>query len=206
MIINLIDKRMKKMKTICAVLLVLLISVPAIGQEMMPYISYTISQPTSDFGDWIGETSYYGFEIGSRSFANNNFSWGFATGWTSFSEKLSGTTQLDSGAITGTSIRSMQTFPLLLSAHYYFGRRTGARPYVGLNTGVYFISYTNSLGVIISGDTNAHFGITPELGIIVPVGDYGLMLNAKYVYALEGGGPMDFTWVALNIGMTFPDF
>jgi len=194
------------MKTICAVLLVLLTAAPAIGQEMMPYITYTMSIPTGDFADWLEDTSYYGFEVGSRSFTNNSFSWGFATGWNSFSEKRSGTTEVESGAITGTSIREMQTFPLLVSAHYYFGRRNKVRPYLGLNTGVYFISEVTTLGVYADGDTNAHFGLTPELGVIIPVGDYGLMLNAKYAYAFEGGGNRDFTWLAINIGFTFPDF
>ena len=194
------------MKYICAVLLVLLTTTPAVGQEMMPYITYTMGIPSNDFGDWIEETSYYGFEIGSRSFTNDNFSWGFATGWNSFSEKVSGTTQVGSSTISGTSIRKMQTFPLLVSAHYYFGRRNRTRPYVGLNTGVYFISQSASLGVYADGDTNAHFGLTPELGVIIPMGDMGLMLNAKYAYAFEGGGNMAFSWIAVNIGFTFPDF
>jgi hypothetical protein len=194
------------MKIICAVLLVLLTAAPAIGQDMMPYITYTIGIPTGDFGDWLGETSYYGFEVGARNFTNNNFAWGFATGWNSFSEKTSGTTQVESGAITGTRIREMQTFPLLVSAHYYFGRRNKVRPYVGLNTGVYFISQSSSLGVYADTDTDAHFGLTPELGVNIPVGDYGLMLNAKYAYAFEGSGNMAFSWLAINIGFSFPDF
>ena len=35
-------KRMKPMKIICAVLLVLATTVSAYGQEIMPYITYTI--------------------------------------------------------------------------------------------------------------------------------------------------------------------
>ena len=162
--------------------------------------------PSGDFGDWVSETSWYGFEVGSRVFSNENFSYGFASGWNTFGEKVSGTTEVESGAITGTSIREIKSFPLLVNAHYYLGREGKTRPYVGLNTGVYFISQGTSLGIYYSGDTNAHFGLTPEIGVLMPVKDAGLMFNAKYVYAFEGGANMAFSWFALNVGFTFPNF
>jgi len=194
------------MKTIFAVLLILLATVPAYGQDTMPYITYTVGIPSGDFGDWISETSWYGFEIGSRVFQNDNLSYGFATGWSLFSEKSTSLEQVEAGAVWGTSIREVRIFPLLVNAHYYFGRESKARPYVGLNTGVYFISQDTTLGAHYGGDRNALFGLAPEIGVIIPRGNAGIMLNVKYTYAFEGGANMPFSWFAVNLGFTFPNF
>jgi len=194
------------MKTIFAVLLILLTTVSAYGQETMPFITYTVGIPSGDLGDWISETSWYGFEVGSRVFPNDNYSYGFSTGWNLFSEKSTELEQVEGGAVWGTRIREVRVFPLLVNAHYYFGGKRKTRPYVGLNTGVYFISQDTTLGAHYFGDSNAQFGLSPEIGVIAPVGDMGLMLNVKYAYAFEGGATMPFSWFAVNLGFTFPDF
>ena len=123
-----------------------------------------------------------------------------------FSEKTTELQQVEGGAVWGTSIREIRVFPLLVNAHYYFGNENKARPYVGLNTGVYFISQEFTIGAHYFGENNAQFGLTPEIGVIIPKGNSGIMLNVKYVYVFEGGANMDYSWFAVNLGFTFPNF
>jgi outer membrane protein W len=60
--------------------------------------------------------------------------------WNIWSYLTGETINIENGAVTGTQIRYINSFPFFLNAHYYFGNKAETfRPYFGVNVGAYYI-------------------------------------------------------------------
>ena len=180
------------------------------SQDMMTGISYNMGIPASDTRDYVKNYSWRGFGFQFRNLMDNNISWGASIDWNVFAEKTSKLINLEDGAIAGTQIRSLNTFSLMLNADYYLGDPHGRiQPYIGLNTGTYYIIQRLEIGIIAPERENWHFGLAPEIGIINPT-DNGtnLFFNARYNYAFSAGTYLgnegkDWSYWGFNVGLSF---
>ena len=150
--------------------------------------TYSVSIPTGDTKSFVEEISWRGIGLDYRYMIDRTYSVGLNFGWNVFYERAENkTTQTENGAVTGTSDRTINAFPIMANIHYYFGERKSIRPYVGLNAGGYVMLQRFEIGVFAWERDSWEWGIAPEAGVVIPVErDFGIILNGKYNYALTG--------------------
>jgi hypothetical protein len=194
-----------------------LFSCASFAQELLTNLSWSLGLPANRTEEYIQDLSYRGFNISGRRFIDKYNSVGFATGWNIFDQKVTDPLNIvndagtGSGTITGTQIRTINSFPLLVGFHHHFGRSDDMRLFIGLNAGTYYILQRLEMGVFLIDDDNWHFGLAPEGGIIIPVGDdgTGIQLNARLNYAFDSGTGLGgetnnyYTFWDFGIGFSF---
>lgn len=195
------------MKRIAAIILILLLPISAFGMDGFSYVTYNISLPSGAMTDIVSDPSFKGLEIGIRQFVKRrNLTVGLMTGWNLFEDKRKGLVEFSNGAAYGTNQSFVNTFPIMVNSHYYFGSKRGPRPYVGLNAGTTYIGRREYLGVYTVEDSNWHLSLAPEIGLIYPMGGSSLFLNVKYDYAFRSGGSIDYGYWGFNVGFAFSAF
>lgn len=169
-------------------------SAAAYSQDYLSAISYNISFPSGDTQEYINKTSWRGVSLEGRRFIRPNVTIGLFFGWHVFDEQVSNLISFDrenlSGNITGKQFRYLNSFPIQLNSHYYFGREGYSRLYIGGGAGATHTIQRFELGLLALEERNWHFSVAPEVGFIQPLGtvsDLNLLVNAKYHYALESG-------------------
>ena len=200
------------MKVMKLLMLTLLLAATAYAQRgVFTGITWNIGFPTEETAQYIDATSYRGFGIDIRSFSSPDVSFGGNFSWNIFDELLRNKTALlESGAITGTQVRYINSMPLLLNVSYYPGekRRGELRLVLGLNAGTYYIRQRLDIGVVSLENSNWHLGVAPEAGLWFPIGrETFLIAMVRYNYAFDsgtwlGGDPNnDYSYWGLNIGI-----
>ena len=193
--------------------LISLLSVNANAQKYsaLAGIHYSTGFTVEDTRDFVNEYSWRGFNVEYKNFLGNSLAVGFSTGWNIYDElRYKELIEIDGGAISGTQIRYFNSFPVLATFDYYLGdRRSAVRPYVGLGVGTYFIIQRLEVGVFRREKETWHFGLAPQIGILVP-SDYAFFnLYLRYNYAFEAENsitkdPMGFSFVSVNFGISIP--
>ena len=104
--------------------------------------------------------------------------------------------------VTGTQRREQTVFPLLVTGHYYLHEdATRTLPFLGLGLGAYRVSRVLDIGPTSSfGDARWLFGFAPELGVVFPSGNSGLVLATKFHYAFKAGDTPQQTYFNFNVG------
>jgi hypothetical protein len=173
-------------------------------------ISYNMSFTTQDTREIIDKFSWRGFGLEYKKFLTPQITIGFTTGWTIFDEKRSDLIELENGAISGTQLRFLNSFPMLLNLHYYLGKiRPGMNPYFGLSLGTYYIIQRLEIGVIKIEKDNWHYALTPEAGLSIPAGSVFIIIGVKYNYVFQAGESIkidtkDIQYMSLHLGVSIP--
>ena len=199
------------MRVIFSFLLILLLAGAVQAQETLSVLSYNISFPLSDMKDFVDNMSWRGIHLEGRKFVNPKFSVGVSGAVNTFHKNTDDILKLEigdaSGDVSGNQFRVARTFPLLATAHYYFqpySRRGGVIPFAGLRAGTYYLKRRLDIGVVSIDDTNWHFGLSPELGVLIPYRyETGVFLNVKYNYIFSVTDDADYSYIDVNIGFSF---
>ncbi len=188
------------MKYISAILIVLLMSFAVNAQHSFFGMSYDVSIPMGDTKEYISGAQWRGFGLEGRWYTSKTTSLGFSWDWNVFHDTVLETVNVENRAITGNQSRTINSFPFLLTGHYYLGDK-GITPYIGLGVGTYLIKKRLDLGIYGLDDDKWHFGVAPELGIMFPF-DLGFNLHVKvrYNYALKAGDAEAQSYLGINIG------
>lgn len=185
---------------------------PAYAQDWYTAVTYQMSEPKGDTEQFVDNPSYLGMGLDFRKTVRDNVTLGFSFGWNVFHERTSEPIEVNTGSISGTVTgvqdRTVNAFPMMVNASYYFGQKGGIRPYVGLNLGGFVFIDTFAIGIFEFEETSGAWGMAPEAGVIIPV-DYNLALlvSAKYNYAFSDvnvvGRDIQHSYLSLNIGVAF---
>ena len=182
------------MKVKKIILMVIFISGTSLSQNYLNIVNYEIGFPVSKMSEFTNKTSFVGFGIDQRKFIDASNSVGFSLGWQIFDEKLETPINVYlenniSGTISGVQLRTVNSFPILISLHHYLGGRKESRTMIGFSAGMYYITQRLDIGIFRFQSNNWHFGISPELGFMIPLEDYNthLVLVGKYHYAFDSG-------------------
>ncbi len=173
------------------------------AQEWFWGLAYQVTTPSGDTKDFADDFSFRNLGLDGRAFVKPNVSFGFFTAWNVFAEKTSETISIAEVLdVTGEQFRYINAVPILATAHYYFGQagRRSIKPYVGLGLGTYWIEQRFEIGFSAIKDSQWHFGVAPEVGIVLPLrSNIAWYLNARYNYAVKAN---NFThqWFGFGIG------
>ncbi len=184
-------------KPVLAVILTLLLSVTAYGQQnVLVGLTYNVSFPTSDMKDFIDKTSFAGYGFEGRGFIKPNFSYGLYFGWNNFDDELNSGTNTE-------ELRSLDVYPITLIFHYYFQPEARIAPYIGTGIGPYRIDQRIKTSNLSPKKVRWHFGVAPDVGLrILLSSSVNALLSLKYHYAFEADGAT-FSGFGLNFGLAY---
>jgi hypothetical protein len=150
-------------------------------------ISYDISVPTLDTKEFVNNISLVGFGLDARKMTHSKYSYGITFHWNSFKDDRLERVNSESGNFISIDDRSLESFPILVNGHYYFFSEVDSfRPFLGVNTGTYFIITRRSVDGVRRSDTNWHFGLAPDIGFMLHfMQDVHVMLTLRYNYAFK---------------------
>jgi len=171
-------------------------------------LNYTMGFGVGSTSEYISSPSFRGMTFEGRGFISDNVSLGGLFTWTTFYEKLGGASYTqDNATLTGTQYRYINAFPMLFQAHYYMSTdQYSPRVYLGLGTGAYKMRKRTNIGVWTTEDNEWHFGISPEVGLLFPVGmDTQFNLSLRYHYVLKAKYTTDYSWFGLSVGFAWGD-
>ena len=190
---------------------VLLTTTASAQKQLLSGITWNIGFPSGRMGDFLEETSLSGFGVEFSRFTSDNVAFGASFSWNVWSELSNQTIQLNNGAVSGTQVRYVNSFPLFLNAHYYLGHKADDfRPFFGLNVGTYYILQRLEIGVYAFDNDNWHFGVAPEAGFLFGIarGTY-LTGTLRYNYAFDSGSTLggkddnSFSYWGVNVGISW---
>ena len=150
-------------------------------------ITYDISVPTDNTKSFIPNTSILGFGLDARQMSHSDVSFGITFHWNSFKDSGADRIESEEGDFASVEDRSMDSFPILVSSHYYFGNAvSNFRPLIGGNAGAYFIvsrQYTGQGKLVKKG---WQFGLAPDIGFMTNfMNDIHILLTLRYNYAFK---------------------
>ena len=182
------------------VLIIFIMSAAGFSQGLVNF-NYQITYPAGETSDYIDQVSFRGAGLEWRKYINNNISTGISLNWNVFNQVATELSEIEEGHVSGTQNRTINSFPLLATAHYYLGKRGQFRPYLGLGLGAYLIKQRLGIGIYTFEESNWHFGAAPEVGVQIPMGyESMLMVAVRYNYAFEAKGAQH-SYFGLHIGI-----
>lgn len=197
---------MKKIKLIAALSFLMLIGSSSFAQGGGVWnFTWDIGFPVGSTSDFISQPSLRGFAIEGRGYVTDRILIGGRGAWNVFYENFGWVTeQSDNITINGFKRRYMNAIPLMVTGHYEFGRGS-VLPYVGIGLGTYYIETRDFLGIYYIREKAWHFGMYPEIGVVIPFGGggTGVNINAKYNYAAKTGDTNAQSWISLGIGLSY---
>lgn len=198
---------MKKNKIILTIIFAVTMSFSSFSQGGGIWnFTWDIGFPVGTTSEFISATSLRGFAIEGRGYATDRVMVGGRVAWNTFYENNGWTTfnPTDNSAIHGYDRKYMNVLPLMATLHYEFGNRS-VLPYAGIGIGTYYVNTRDYLGMYYIQNENWHFGVYPEVGIVIPLGggSTGIDINAKYNYGAKTKDAEAVSWISLGVGLSY---
>lgn len=188
------------------IILVLLLPALTFAQDGYTYqgFTYSMSVPLGATEDYISAGSFRGLNYEGYHELSSKFAVGWLLGWNVFHAELWNETYTnDNLTITGNQFRYQNEFPMLVRGLYLLGTPGGVRPFAGAGIGVLYNIRRTDIG-LYSLETDAwHFSMTPELGIIIPVGGSLVTSNIRYNYGVKARDLDAQSYFSFNLGFMF---
>lgn len=178
-----------------------------VAQSSMWNLTYNIALTTGEFNDYISKASFRGFGIEGRGFLNDNVSMGGMFSWSVFAEQIDALESTEIFDASGLQNRYVNTYPIAVNGHYYFGEPYQTRFFIGAGLGGYNIDRRTEFGFYATEDNNWHFGFYPEIGAFIPVGygNAGIYTGLKWHNAIKSDSNPGYSWISIDIGFSFVD-
>jgi len=192
----------------------LLIGLIASSNAQQSYwtINWDISKGTGDTGDYIDKVSFSGLSFDGRYFVNEQLTIGGFFAWYGTNDKLKNEPPFEfhqdgtTGHISGTQVRYLNIFPVLITSHYYIESGSSFRPYIGLGLGSVYTEQRTEFGLNSFLSDSWAFGAQPELGAFIPFNSYsgaGINVALRYLYGSSAGELDSLSMFSFAIGFGF---
>ena len=196
------------MRTILAVFLFLALFAGAVNaDDAIGVVTYDVSVPLADMKDFIDKTSWRGFGLEGRWLVKPNITLGLAWHWNTFYMNSDELLEIENGNVSGNQFRILYGSPLMATAFWYPRSpldNPGFMPYLGLGAGAIWMKERLEIGIVAVEESSWHFGLTPELGFMVPVGYYtNFIAGARYNYAFKSGDSPEYQWFTFSVGFAW---
>jgi outer membrane protein len=194
------------MKIIFAAFIIFSLSIQIFSQDMLTGITYSIAIPTGETKNFISKPSFAGLTLDLRKFVTYNVSIDFLIGWNGFEEETKDSISIANADITGNRSRLMNSFPIMIATHYYFGEDTEFRPFIGAGVGTYFIYQKSESGLEVLESSKWHLGFEIDAGMLYLLETIYGFVNVRYHYAFKATNEItqsstSYSYWAFNIGL-----
>lgn len=189
----------------CLLLLLTLLVSTVRAQDYYFGITYDTSMPLGDTKDFAGSFSWLGLSLEGRKIVRPDASVGFFFSWHEMDKETDEVTNVDEGTdVQAAQKRYINSFPMMVTGHYYFGQRGRPRPFVGLGVGAYLIERRVDVGGLFYVDEDKwHFGLAPEIGVAWPAGWQAAgIISVRFNWASPGGDSEEM-YMNFRVGMAW---
>ena len=168
-------------------------------------LSYNYSVAMGDTRDYIDRGSFRGgtFQLGHH--LTGRIAVGLKLGLHTFYQDLEKDTYTEGNTtIYGKQFRYLNSSPALLTGQYNLtDRDSRIIPYVKLGLGACYIQQRTDIGFYtFTNDYQWNFGLQPELGVLVPLGQkIGISGGAAYLYSLGNRAIGDQQYLSVHLGL-----
>jgi outer membrane protein W len=164
-------------------------------------INYSLSLPVGETRDYINSFSWRGVNIEGKYFLNDNMTLGWSGGWNVLYKSESGEFTDGTRTRTGTQYRYLNSIPFLLTFDYFLNEDGEIQPYLGVGMGTYWIEQKTTMGLFSSTTDNWHFGLAPEVGVIIPVNiQSNFYVSLRYNNAFAANESINYGYLGFNVG------
>jgi hypothetical protein len=184
------------------------VAVTATADESFIVLTYGMASPTGDLETYTPDNSFRGWGFEYRNLLRDRLSLGFGFAWQSFSRLEQGTFINGNLTVTGSNIREVDSIPIMVTGGVYTGDPGGARVYANLGVGTYYVTNRFDFGTASSFETSWHFGLSPEVGLMLPLGAslWNILGNVKYNYGFKTSEQSALSYWGLNLGLAFNNY
>jgi hypothetical protein len=187
-------------------ILTLTLLVAALGmsaQEVIWKLTYDVGVPFSSTKEFTDQVSWRGLSLDFDRFVGDNLAIGMGFSWSTFVEKESDSDyQLENILLHGTQVRYINNIPLIVRLSWYqpldmlelFGT---------LGIGTAWQEARREIGTFAFTGTYWQFAMTPEVGMIFPVGTSYLTAKLRYVMAFETTEAPDLSYLSIGLGVAW---
>jgi OmpW family len=197
---------MKKIKKTIIIFVLLLAGFTGFAQGGGIWnFQWVMGMPLGSTSDFIDQFSVRGFAIDGRGYVTDNLTVGGRAGWSTFYKDFGWVTETNGNyTINGYKRRYINTIPLTINAHYYFGK-SQVLPYIGLGAGAYYVETRDFMGIYYLREKAWHFGLAPEAGVEIPFGNSNTGINfaVKYNYAAKTKDTSEIAWLEIDLGIAY---
>ncbi|MBU2553775.1 MAG: hypothetical protein KKF98_04890 [Bacteroidetes bacterium] len=199
---------MKRVKNIFVAAAMLFLSTTAFAQGGgMWNFDWNMAFPMGSTTDFVNQPTLRGFSLEGRGYVTDQITIGGIAGWTVFYQNNGWTQEPvgETGTIHGYQRRYLNVMPIMVTGHYYFSQGS-IMPYIGAGLGTYYIESRDFMGLYYTQGKDWHFGVAPEAGLVMYLGsssNTGINLNFKYNMAAKTKNEDAYSWLGINIGITY---
>lgn len=175
-------------------------------------LDYSMGFPAnSQFSDFVGGSSFTGFNFSVIRYINDNWGFGASVGWNDFYEKdvYSTVEVTENTTVTGTYRKSLYITPLTFDTRYRFVNNAKFEASAGLNLGPYFLREQLQVSIYYTEEAPTKFGVAPNLGFLYKINQqFGIQARARYHIIVDG--EMDYidnpSYLSAEVGFVFMSF
>jgi len=191
------------MKKYIVTLTLLVAALTMSAQEVIWKMTYDVGVPFSSTKEFTDQVSWRGLSLDFDRFVGDNFAVGMGFSWSTFVEKESDTDyQRENILLHGTQVRYINNIPLTVRLSWYqpldmmelFGT---------LGVGTVWQEVRREIGTLAFSGNYWQFALTPEVGMIFPVGQSYLSAKLRYVMAFETNEAPDLSYLSVGVGIAW---
>ncbi|MDX1393132.1 MAG: outer membrane beta-barrel protein [Gemmatimonadota bacterium] len=191
---------------LATIVLGLLGTAPALAQNQWFSLSYGVALPSGPTQDFTDNTSWRNIGADYSWFTSRHIAVGFSAAWNVFVEREADvTTSLSGSDITGTQIRYVNAFPLLVTGRYFLkGRNSGDFDlWLGAGAGAMISENRVDVGIFTVDESPWHLSVAPEAGVVYPVNDVmALFAQGKYTFGFKTDD-IEHRYFNINLGFAW---
>ena len=188
-------------------IITMVVGVASLSQAQFYSASWDVSFATGETNNYISKPSFRGVTfVDARKFINPQLSVGGLFSWNVFYDNPNGTFTKDNKTVTGQQYRYINSFPLMVTTHYYFDEDPDDISfYIGGGVGTIIAEKRTDMGLFTSGDGNKwHFGVQPQIGVLYPLSrNIDAHLAFKYNHAFKAGDHDKIQYFSMSVGLVW---
>lgn len=194
------------MKKISILILLLSLYSISFSQSRISMVNWDISIPQGELKEFLvnENISLGGVSIDIRGYVSDNVTVGGFLGWDFFNgdsnEMFTVETETSQTDISGLQRFYVNYLPIMVNTHYYL-EAGETKYYAGTGLGAVRTIKRTSIGTFNINDNHWHFGVTPEVGVLLPLGlTTSMNLAVKYPVAFKTSESIAFSYLSFNVG------
>ncbi len=158
-----------------------------------------------NMNSYVSSTSLQGVTMEYKMYLQPNISIGIDASWNHFYERRPyDTYSKGTLSLSGVQYRTADAVPIYVTTSFYLSPGEKINPYFGLGIGTMYASRFTDMGIWRLTEDDWHFGLKPELGVLVSANpDMDILFGFRYNYAVATNDTMEQTFMTFNIGFVW---
>ena len=191
------------MKKITIITAIFISALAASGQDVIWKMAYEVAFPFSDTKEFAGQVSWRGVSLDFDRFLNDNMAVGLGISWGVFLEKEADSDyEYQDMLIHGTQVRYINNIPMLARFSWY--QPAGEfDTYFTAGVGTVWQENRREIGLWAFQDSYWQFALSPEAGIIFPLGRSYLTAKVKYMQGFKTSSAPPLSYLGIGVGFAW---